>query len=82
MKSKTCLDQDRRLIDINNYLPTIDNSGNPISYKEFDVNNKIPEVTRDGERFVVGSDGSLYYTDSHYGEGTSLTGMPSFAKIR
>ena len=47
-------------------LPYIDNSGNPITYKEFDVNNRLPNQSRDGERFVVGSDGSIYYTNDHY----------------
>ncbi len=63
-------------------LPTGDTNGNPITYKEFDVNNKQPGQNRDGERFVTGSDGSIYYTDSHYGEGDSLNGLPAFVRIR
>ncbi|MBL1230373.1 hypothetical protein IW492_14145 [Enterococcus sp. BWB1-3] len=47
-------------------LPEIDANGNPIKYKEFDVNNKIPGQNRDSERFIKGSDGSTYYTDDHY----------------
>ncbi|MBZ2119536.1 ribonuclease domain-containing protein [Streptococcus infantis] len=35
-------------------------------YREFDINSKIVDSTRDAERFVKGSDGSLYYTDKHY----------------
>ena len=47
-------------------LPTTDKSGNAISYKEYDVNNKLPQEKRDAERFVRGSDGSVYYTKDHY----------------
>lgn len=47
-------------------LPEYDGSDAVISYKEFDVNNKIEGQSRDAERFVVGSDGSVYYTDDHY----------------
>jgi len=65
-----------------NQLSTTDSSGNTITYREFDINNKVPGVKRDGERFVVGSDGSIYYTDSHYGEGDSLNNLPDFVKIK
>ncbi len=47
-------------------LPTMDNTGSPITYKEFDVNNKLPNANRDEQRFITGSDGSIYYTDDHY----------------
>lgn len=47
-------------------LPKVDADGNAITYKEFDVNNKLPDSTRDAQRFVKGSDGSVYYTDDHY----------------
>lgn len=60
----------------------MDVEGNQIMYKEWDVNNKKPGQNRDGERFVTGSDGSIYYTDSHYGEGDSLNGLPAFIRIR
>jgi guanyl-specific ribonuclease Sa len=53
-------------------LPTVDSAGNPITYKEFDVNNKLPNQSRDAERFVVGSDGSVYYTDDHYATFTKI----------
>ncbi|MDL2302658.1 hypothetical protein LJC58_09975, partial [Lachnospiraceae bacterium OttesenSCG-928-D06] len=66
----------------NEKLPLEDAEGNSIEYKEWDVNNKEPETYRDGERFVTGSDGSVYYTDSHYGEGTSPSGLPPFIRIR
>lgn len=38
----------------------------PVTINEFDVNNKLPSRGRDGERFVRGSDGSVYYTEDHY----------------
>lgn len=47
-------------------LPTIDSTGNSMTYKEFDVNNKLPNANRDAQRFLKGSDGSIYYTDDHY----------------
>ena len=47
-------------------LPTVDNEGNVISYREHDVNDCIDGERRDSERFVTGSDGSVYYTDDHY----------------
>lgn len=65
-----------------NQLPTADSSGNTITYREFDINNKVLGVNRDGERFVVGNDGSIYYTDSHYGDGKSPNNLPDFVKIK
>ena len=53
-------------------LPTTDSKGNPITYREFDVNNKVQGQNRDSERFVVGSDGSIYYTSDHYGTFTKI----------
>jgi guanyl-specific ribonuclease Sa len=47
-------------------LPTMDSAGNSMTYKEFDVNNKLPNANRDAQRFLKGSDGSIYYTDDHY----------------
>lgn len=63
-------------------LPDTDSSGNPITYREFDVNNKLPNSTRDAERFIKGSDGSIYYTNSHYGDIPSPTGLPDFVKLK
>ena len=48
-------------------LPTLDHVGNQITYKEFDANNRISGTSRDAERFLAGSDGSIYYTPDHYG---------------
>lgn len=61
-------------------LPQVDANGDTITYREFDVNNYVPP-TRDGERFVVGSDGSVWYTDSHYGDGTSINGYDDFVRV-
>jgi filamentous hemagglutinin len=49
----------------NGQLPRFDENGTPITYREFDVNNKVNNI-RDPERFVVGSDGAVYYTNNHY----------------
>ena len=56
----------KKFRNADNSLPNIDKYDSPITYKEFDVNNKLPSKGRDGERFVRGSDGSVYYTDDHY----------------
>ena len=53
-------------------LPTSDADGNPIQYKEWDVNAKQPGVNRGAERIVTGSDGSAYYTDNHYSTFTQI----------
>ncbi|EHU9649350.1 hypothetical protein K7P65_002527 [Enterococcus faecalis] len=42
-----------------------DSKGKSINYKEFDVNNKTG-AKREAERFVKGSDGSVYYPNDHY----------------
>ena len=47
-------------------LPKQDAYGNDIQYRECDVNNKQTVQSRDAERFVTGSDGTVYYTDDHY----------------
>lgn len=43
-----------------------DSAGNVITYRAFDINSRVPGARRDTERFVVGSNGSVYYTDNHY----------------
>lgn len=50
----------------NKLLPEEDDNGNEITYREHDVNNKVPGRGRNSKRFVTGSDGSVYYTDTHY----------------
>ncbi|HEM5313756.1 TPA: hypothetical protein U1364_002198 [Streptococcus suis] len=57
----------KKFDNLQSYLPKVDSSGNKISYKEYDVNNYIADVgKRDNQRFVRGSDGSVYYTWNHY----------------
>lgn len=47
-------------------LPTMDASGMPITYQEWDVNPRAPDAGRDAERIITGSDGSAWYTTDHY----------------
>ncbi|GGK56666.1 ribonuclease domain-containing protein [Nocardia camponoti] len=47
-------------------LPAKDASGKSISYQEWDVNPKARNRSRDAERIVTGSDGSVWYTGDHY----------------
>lgn len=65
----------------NRILPGLDHSGNPITYQKFDVNHYIADFDRDKERFAVGSNGSIYYTDSHSGDRISPSGSSLFVKI-
>jgi len=37
-----------------------------VTYKEYDINPKIPGKNRGAERIVIGSDGSVWYTSDHY----------------
>ncbi|WP_228473034.1 DUF6531 domain-containing protein [Streptomyces cyaneochromogenes] len=47
-------------------LPTHDPSGNPITYKEYGAPAAKDNPKPGGERTVWGSDGSIYYTPTHY----------------
>jgi guanyl-specific ribonuclease Sa len=47
-------------------LPRQASDGTPVTYREYDVNMKVPGVGRDAERVVVGSDGRSWYTSNHY----------------
>ena len=47
-------------------LPQSESDGKPISYQEYDVNDKVPGVDRGKERFVHSSDGNTYYSPDHY----------------
>ena len=71
----------RRWGNRDSQLPTVDVNGETITYREFDVNN-YNGIRRDGERFIVGSDGSVWYTDSHYGQSPSLNGISDFVRIK
>lgn len=53
-------------------LPEISSDGNPITYKEFDLDNVEEDGQRSSRRFVHGSDGKTYYTDDHYGTFTEI----------
>ncbi len=54
----------------NNVLqfPQVDKKGNPIHYIEHDVNSVPVGGNRENEaeRFITGSDGSIFYTRNHY----------------
>lgn len=58
-------DSSRAFKHRDNQLPVVDSKGNPITYREFDVNNKIVGQARDAECFIRGSNGSVYYTNNH-----------------
>ncbi len=60
-------------------LPRVDADGNPIDYREWDVNLKRPGVNRGPERLVTGSDGSAYYSADHYQTFVAIRGAPSAA---
>jgi guanyl-specific ribonuclease Sa len=57
-------------------LPRRDADGDPIRYREWDVNPKISGVNRGPERLVTGSDGSAYFTDDHYRTFIKIRGSP------
>lgn len=66
----------QRYKNTNGALPTIDGHGNPITYKEWDVEpSKFEGNPRSAERLVTGHDSSgnvisAYYTDQHYTPGS------------
>lgn len=47
-------------------LPTHEPSGQPITYREYGTYPSPDNPTPGGERWVFGSDGSAYYTPTHY----------------
>ena len=47
-------------------LPSADAEGKAITYREWDVNPKVPGQPRGPQRLVTGSDGNAYYTGDHY----------------
>jgi hypothetical protein len=47
-------------------LPTTDAAGSPITYQEYDRFPYTPGVGRGGDRIILGSDGSRYFTSDHY----------------
>lgn len=58
-------------------LPDADQAGNPITYREWDINPHIRGVDRGPERMVTGSDGSAYYTADHYNSFLQFSGQGS-----
>ena len=55
-------------------LPNQNINGDTITYKEFNINKKIPGQNRDSNRFVAGYDkvDSIYYTNYHYENFTKI----------
>ncbi|MGI5195186.1 putative T7SS-secreted protein [Streptomyces sp. CA-288835] len=47
-------------------LPEFDSSGNPVRYTEWGTVQSAQNPNWGGERIVTGSDGSAYYTPTHY----------------
>ncbi|KRF33255.1 polymorphic toxin-type HINT domain-containing protein [Yonghaparkia sp. Soil809] len=48
-------------------LPNRTSDGNAVTYREWDVDPRIPGFSRNADRLVTGSNGSAYYTNDHYG---------------
>ncbi|WP_181428463.1 PPE domain-containing protein [Mycolicibacterium moriokaense] len=47
-------------------LPTVDSSGSPIKYYEYDRYPYTPGVNRGTDRIIIGTDGNRYFTHDHY----------------
>jgi hypothetical protein len=47
-------------------LPTVDSSGSPITYNEYDRYPYTPGANRGADRIIIGSDGNRYFTNDHY----------------
>lgn len=47
-------------------LPEFDGSGKPITYRELGTVQSAANPRPGGERIVAGSDGSIYYSPTHY----------------
>lgn len=56
----------RTFQNLEKLLPQKSASGKTVRYREWDVFPKIPGKNRGPERIVTGSDGSAYYTKTHY----------------
>ncbi|MFJ5546487.1 ribonuclease domain-containing protein [Streptomyces sp. NPDC093225] len=48
-------------------LPVADSEGNPIQYRQWDVNRRTPGQNRDAQRIVTGDDGSAWYAADLFG---------------
>ncbi|MEV6022156.1 ribonuclease domain-containing protein [Streptomyces sp. NPDC052036] len=47
-------------------LPTHTSDGTPITYREYGTAQSPSNPNPGGERIVMGSDGSIYYSPTHY----------------
>lgn len=47
-------------------VPEFDEKGNPIDYREWDVNPKVKGQKRGTERILTGSNNRAWYTNDHY----------------
>ncbi|MCX3063098.1 ribonuclease domain-containing protein [Streptomyces beihaiensis] len=47
-------------------LPQVDVDGNPVQYRQWDVNRKQSGHPRNAERIVTGSDGTAWYTGDRF----------------
>ncbi|HVZ96160.1 MAG TPA: ribonuclease domain-containing protein [Chitinophagaceae bacterium] len=47
-------------------LPETDEKGNPMHYREWDVNPKIEGQNRGTERLITSANGQAWYTGDHY----------------
>jgi ribonuclease T1 len=56
----------RQFMNYEKILPQVDENGNKIKYREWDVNPKIEGKNRGKERLVSSEDGIFYYTNNHY----------------
>lgn len=56
----------RTFQNLEKLLPQKSAAGKTIRYREWDVFPKTPGKNRGPERIVTGSDGSAYYTKTHY----------------
>ena len=45
---------------------------NNTKYREYDINPYVKGQNRGTERIVVGDNGSVYYTNDHYGSSTKI----------
>jgi len=60
-------------VDKYDLLPSHGSEGR-VTYREWDVNDRGADGTRDSERIVTGSDGSAYFTTDHYDSFLMLRG--------
>ena len=64
--TKPCLKGNKIFRNSDEKLPLNTKEGQPIVYKEYDINPASPEGGRDANRVVIGSDGRMYITHDHY----------------